>query len=374
MTQSPTSPPETEAEQTLRTRQRWLTVLIFALAAFLAKAFLAPIAWAGVLTLALWPLYRRAVAAMPGREALVATGFALATALLVMIPIAIVAGAAVQESQEATRWVVGIQRTGIAAPGWLDGVPLVGPRLLTFWQQHVGSPQATSQLLGGLNAGAVFGYTRTAAGQLANGLMLFLVTLLVLVAMLARGRQLAAELGRASYRLLGGFGQRFIEGLAVAVRGTVIGTVLVAVGEGTLIGVGYWLAGVPRPLLFAVLTIFIATLPFGAWFAFTIATLILVVQGHLLAAALLFGFSIAVMLVGDNLVQPALIGSSVKLPFVMALLGVFGGLETFGLVGLFIGPAIMSAVLLAWRQWADPEPGAPAKPDAQARVGPGVAA
>lgn len=376
MTDIPASPPqsEAEAERTLRTRQRWLTVLIFALAAFLAKAFLAPIAWAAVLTLALWPLYRRAVAAMPGREGLVATGFALATAVLVMIPITIVAGAAVQESQEATQWVAGIQRTGIAAPGWLGGLPLVGSRLLTFWQQHVGSPRATSELLGGLNAGAVFGYTRTAAGQLANGLMLFLVTLLVLVAMLARGQQLAVELDRASYRLLGDFGQRFIGGLAVAVRGTVIGTVLVAVGEGSLIGIGYWVADVPRPLLFAVLTIFIATLPFGAWFAFTIATLILVVQGHVLAAALLFGFSVAVMLVGDNFVQPALIGSSVKLPFVMALLGVFGGLETFGLVGLFIGPAIMSAVLLAWHQWTDPEPGSPARPTAQARVGPGVAA
>ena len=365
---------ETEAERTLRTRQRWLTVLIFALAAFVAKDFLAPIAWAAVLTLAMWPLYARAVARAPGHKTLIAIGFALATALLVMIPITIVAGSAVQESQEATQWVTRIQHTGIAAPGWLGGLPLVGPRLLTFWQQHIGSPQATSELLGGLNAGAVFGYTRTAAGQLANGLMLFAVTLLVLTAMLARGAHLATELNRASYRLLGDFGQRFIERLAVAVRGTVIGTVLVAVGEGSLIGIGYWIAGVPRPLLFAVLTIFVATLPFGAWFAFTIASLILVLQGHLLAAALLFGFSVAVMMIGDNFVQPALIGQAVELPFVMALLGVFGGLETFGLVGLFIGPAIMSAVLLAWKQWTDPEPGSPARPTQAARVGPGVAA
>ena len=373
MATAPTSPAQTDAERTIRTRQRWLTVLIFALAAFVAQAFLAPIAWAGVLTLALWPLYRRALARVPGREGLIATGFALATAVLVMIPIAIVAGAAVQESQEATQWVAGIQRTGIAAPGWLGGLPLIGPRLLSFWQQHVGSPHATAELVGGLNAGAVFGYTRTAAGQLANGLLLFAVTLLVMVAMLARGKQLAAAPARASYRLLGDFGRGFIEKLAVAVRGTVIGTVLVAAGEGSLIGLGYWAAGVPRPLLFAVLTIFVATLPFGAWFAFTLATLILVVQGHLLAAALLFGFSIAVMLVGDNVVQPALIGSSVELPFVMALLGVFGGLETFGLVGLFIGPAIMAAVLLAWRQWAEAEPGPPARPATEVDAGPGMA-
>ena len=363
-----------EAERTLRGRQRWMTLIVLALGLYLAKEFLTPIAWAAVLTLALWPLYRRATDRLPGREGLVAAGFALATALLVMIPIAIVAASAVQESQEATAWVTQVQKSGIAMPAWLPGLPMVGSRLAGFWQSHIGSPQATSELLGRLNASAVFGYTRTAASQAANGIILFLITLVMLVAMLASGRHLAVEIDRASHRAFGDFGQRFVERLAEAVRGTVIGTVLVAVGEGTLIGLGYWAAGVPHALLFAVLTVFVATLPFGAWFAFGIATLILLVQGHVLAAGLLFAFSVAVMLIGDNVAQPALIGSSVKLPFVLALLGVFGGLETFGLVGLFIGPAIMSAALLAWRQWSDPEPGSPARPAAEAEIGPEVAA
>lgn len=362
------------AERTLRARQRWMTLLVLALGLYLAKAFLTPIAWAAVLALAIWPLYRRATERLPGREGVIAAGFALATAILVMIPIAIVAASAVQESQQATAWVAEVQKVGIAMPAWLPGLPMVGSRLAGFWQSHVGSPQATSELLGGLNAGAVFGYTRTVAGQAANGIVLFLVTLVMLVAMLVGGRRLAAEIDRASHRALGDFGRRFVERLVEAVRGTVIGTVLAAVGEGTLIGLGYWATGVPHPLLFAVLTVFIATLPFGAWFAFGVATLILLVQGHVLAAALLFGFSIVVMLIGDNVAQPALIGSSVKLPFVLALLGVFGGLETFGLIGLFIGPAIMSAALLAWRQWSDPEPGPPARPAAQTEVGREVAA
>ena len=362
-----------KGERTVRTRQRWVTFGIAALSLYVAKAFLTPIAWAGVLALALWPLHKRAVQRFPGRDGLIALGFALATAVLVMIPIAIVAASAVQESQDAMSWVAGVQRTGLPAPDWLGGLPLVGSRLLGFWNSHIGNPQAAAGLLGGINAGAVFGYTRTVGGQVANGVMLFLITLVILVAMLARGEKLAAELDRVSYRALGDFGQAFTERLAGAIRGTVVGTVLVAVGEGTLIGIGYWVAGVPRPLLFAVLTIFVATLPFGAWFAFSIATVILLVQGHLLAAALLFGFSIAIMFVGDNVVQPAIIGNSVKLPFVLALLGTFGGLETFGLVGLFIGPAIMSALLLAWKQWADSKPGAPARPAREADPGPGVA-
>jgi predicted PurR-regulated permease PerM len=59
------------------------------------------------------------------------------------------------------------------------------------------------------------------------------------------------------------------------------------------------------------------------------------------------------MLVGDHLVQPALIGSAARLPFLWAMVGTFGGVASFGLIGLFIGPVIMAAVLLVWREWID---------------------
>ena len=67
--------------------------------------------------------------------------------------------------------------------------------------------------------------------------------------------------------------------MADAIRGTVNGTVLVALGEGTLIGLGYVIAGVPNPLLFTVLTTAFALLPFGAWAAFTAAALALGISG-----------------------------------------------------------------------------------------------
>ena len=122
--------------------------------------------------------------------------------------------------------------------------------------------------------------------------------------------------------------------------------------EGAIIGVGYVLTGVPHPLLFAVLTIAFAMLPFGAWAAFTVAALVLLVHGgSLLAAAGVFGLGATVMLIGDNLIHPMLVGGTTRLPFLLALIGVFGGLRTFGLIGLFLGPVIMTAVLTIWREW-----------------------
>jgi predicted PurR-regulated permease PerM len=73
-----------------------------------------------------------------------------------------------------------------------------------------------------------------------------------------------------------------------------------------------------------------------------------------LGAAGVFGWGAAVMLAGDNLVQPALIGGSARLPLVWTLVGILGGVETFGLVGLFVGPVVMAALYAIWRDWTMP--------------------
>src|SRR5215211_3551219 len=95
--------------------------------------------------------------------------------------------------------------------------------------------------------------------------------------------------------------------------------------------------------------------PLGAWLAFSVASLVLLVQGgSVLAAVGLFGFGATVMLVGDNFVQPGLIGGAARLPFLWALIGIFGGLQTFGLIGLFLGPMVMAGILTICREWIDP--------------------
>ena len=142
--------------------------------------------------------------------------------------------------------------------------------------------------------------------------------------------------------------------MVVAVRGVVNGTVIIAIAEGVLIGVGYVIAGVPHSTLFAILTAAFALLPFGAWFAFTAAALVLLMNGGgVLETAGVFGWGAVVMLVGDNVAQPALVGAEMRLPFLLTLMGILGGVETFGLVGIFLGPIMMAALLTIWRDWSD---------------------
>ncbi|WP_260598567.1 AI-2E family transporter [Sphingomonas endolithica] len=336
-----------------KTRQSYLTVFITLLAIWMAYEFLTPLAWAAVLAIAEWPLYRRLSVKMPGRPLLLASAFAVVTALFVILPLSLAAVTLAQESQAALDWLKHAQQFGIAAPAWLAGVPLIGSRIAAYWQQHIGNPQAANALLGSLSAASVLGWTRSIGGEVAREAGLFLITLMALATLLSRGVTIGRQVRIAARRSFGTFGGEFLHRMLGAVRATVNGTMLVSVGEGATIGIGYWVAGVPQPLLFATFTIVLALIPFGAWLAFGLASLILIGSGSVLAGALLFAFGVVVMTVGDNVVQPSVIGSAVELPFLLALLGAFGGLAELGLVGLFVGPVIMAALLLVWQEWMD---------------------
>jgi predicted PurR-regulated permease PerM len=347
----PTPEPVALAEGPVRTRQLYLSCAIFLLALWTATEFLTPIAWAGVLAIAEWPLFVRVSRRFPGRPGLVALGFTVATALLVIVPLSLAAVTLAQESQGALDWLKHVQQSGLPAPSWLASLPLAGAKASGWWQAHLATPQGANALLGTLSATSILSWTRSIGGEVAKESALFLVTLLALASLLARGESIARQSRAVARGMFGDFGGHFLMRMTVAVRATVNGTMLVSVVEGALIGVGYAVAGVPQPLLFATFTIVLALIPFGAWLAFGLASLILVLNGSLLAGALLFGFGAIVMTIGDNVVQPTVIGSAVELPFMLAMVGAFGGLAGMGLVGLFVGPVIMAAALLVWRYW-----------------------
>jgi predicted PurR-regulated permease PerM len=155
-----------------------------------------------------------------------------------------------------------------------------------------------------------------------------------------------------SGRLFGSPGTELGKNAIAAVRGTVNGLVLVGLAEGVLLGIAYVVAGLSHPALFGLLTAVLATVPFGAPVVFIACALYLLAQAQTTAAIALLVFGMLVTFVADHFVRPLLIGNSTRLPFLWVLLGIFAGLETFGLVGLFLGPAVISILVAIWREAA----------------------
>ena len=352
--------PETIVEERPTPAQRRtgivLGLLLLLVGLWTIRTFLPALGWAAILAVATWPLYTRVRRRHPphGHDILWPALFTLAVALLFLVPLAI---AVIQLAREA-HVVVGLieeaRHTGLAPPDWLAGLPFGGPAAAAWWSENLGSAAAASGLIERLNHGTVAGMTRSLGGQLLHRSVVFGFTILTLFFLYRDGEWLARELLQASHRAVGRHGERVGRQMIASIHGTVDGLVLVGLGEGVLIGIAYWFGGVPHPTLFAAATAIAAMIPFGAALLFCAAALIVLAKGSLAAAVAIVVTGTVVVFVADHAVRPALIGGATKLPFLWVLLGILGGVETFGLLGLFLGPALMAALHLLWNDWTRP--------------------
>jgi predicted PurR-regulated permease PerM len=330
-----------------------LAAVLVALALWTAAGFLPALIWATILAVALWPLYVKfANRFVSGPSGLAAFIFTVIVALILFTPMSLAAYQIAQQGDLLVGWLKRAKESGIDVPDWVARLPIAAESTQQWWRANLSDPKAASAWLQAINAENASDLLRTFGGQLLHRLFLLFFSLVALFVLLRNGRSVGSRFLETCDRLLGEAGESLFEKMVDATRGTVNGTVLVAVGEGLLIGVGYLIAGVPNAVLFTIFTAAFAMLPFGAWLAFTSAALVLISgEGSGLAAAGVFCWGALVMLAGDHFVWPTLVGGAARLPFLFAFVGIFGGLAAFGLIGLFLGPVVMAALLTVWREW-----------------------
>ncbi|RAI54127.1 AI-2E family transporter [Roseicella frigidaeris] len=322
--------------------------------------FLPALAWAVILAIAAWPGFARAGRRWPAqRRLLLPIIFTGAIALLFLLPLGLLAVQAGREAGGLLHWLQEAQQSGLPPPAWLTKLPLGGAALRHWWQQNLADPEAVAGLLARLRQSELLGMGRELGASLLHRAILFGFTILTLFFLFRDGETLAAQARRASARLLGPAGERVARQMMASVHGTVDGLVLVGLGEGLLLGIAYALAGVPHPTLLGAVTGLAAIIPFAAPVVFGGAALVLFAQGAATAGLAVFLFGMVVVFVADHAVRPALIGGATRLPFLLVLLGILGGVESWGLLGLFLGPALMAALALLWQEWTAPRPEAP---------------
>jgi len=354
----PRSPVDVEAERlavSRRIARVVLAITLVGLGAWILHRFFAALVWAGVLAIALWPVYRRIARALPGDKARIFAPLlvALSVGLLFTVPLIYVAVEGARELRIVVDFLGEAQRNGIPTPEWVPRLPVIGGAVEEWWRTNLSDPNAVQELLGRLKPGSVAASARLYGAEIIHRTIIFGFTLLTLFFLLRDGALFSRQLLRVSDRLLGPDGERVGRHMVQAVLATVNGLVLVGLGEGALIGIAYIFAGLPHPVSVAALTGVLAVIPFGAPVAFGAAAVYLAAIGNTIAGAAVFCFGLAVVFVADHAVRPAIIGNAARLPFLWVLLGILGGLETFGIVGLFLGPAIMAALISLWRDWTE---------------------
>jgi predicted PurR-regulated permease PerM len=341
-----------------QTNQLVLAALIILAGVYVLSPFFAPIGWAVVLAIATWPLYTRFQLWMPpkARRNIAPLLFTFAITMIFIVPVLWGVLEMGRELNQLVIWLRDSDHGGVVVPDYLEKIPLIGLSFAEWWRANMISEGGISSRFAHVDTAALARYAQRTAVFIVRSGTFFVVTVLTLFFLFRDGERFGRRLQVLMRRLLGRKGLELCHLMVVAVRGTSDGVVLVGIGVGTLLGLGYALTGVPHAGLLGSLTALFAMIPFGAPAALALACLFLLAQGAVPLAIGLLVFGTIVIFVADHFLRPVLIGGNASLPFLWVFLGIFGGLATFSILGLFLGPALMVALVSLWREWTQPRP------------------
>lgn len=264
----------------------------------------------------------------------------LLTALVLVVPlVAATSGSAGDVKTLRASFEAWIASTP-PAPLWLLDVPVVGSTLADTWNQWSSDLSSMVSFFRPYFGFAVEQGVSLLLG-LAGGLAQLGVALFAAFFFWLSGDELAANLQVLVHKVAGRYAPRLIESTAATVRGAVYGILGTAILQGFLTAFGLEVAGVPRAVLLATVAAFLAVLPVGAPLVWIPAGLWLLANGHTARGVFLLAYGIVVVSGADHIVRPYLIARGARLPFLLTVLGVLGGVLAFGVLGIFLGPVLL---------------------------------
>ncbi|MCW5589894.1 MAG: AI-2E family transporter [Legionellales bacterium] len=324
------------------------TLLIITSALFILQRFILPLAWASVIAVVTWPVYRWWWQCCRQRDTLAALSLTTVVTLIIVIPISWLLTVIVQETQMLANFLMTANKTGLPTPDWLIHVPGISHYLVHAWEKYLAKPQGVSQLISVSHAimmPASHVLKIIGVEVFHRGVTLGF-TILSLFFFYQDGIFLAKGVKNLGAYLLGKRWDLYEHKFPQALKAILSGSVLVGFSVGLFMGVIYAILNLPAPALLGLITAVLSMIPYLVIIAYLIASLILLIQGKLMAMIGLLVIGLLVSFIADHFVRPLLIRSAIRLPFLVVLFGILGGVETMGLIGLFIGPTIMTLVMM----------------------------
>ncbi len=309
------------------------------------RPFLSPILLAAILSSATWPLHELLLRRLGGRRTLVAGLMTVLLALIILIPLVISALIFTDRIQVAVKWLEAQVAQGMPPPPpWLDRVPWVGKDLHERWlhfAQYVGP--TVKWLLPWLQTGALWLLNR--GFDLAKGVLQLALSVLIAFFFYRDGPGLVRRVREAFQRISGSTALRLIDVAEITTRGVVYGVFGAALIQAFLAGFGFFILQVPSALLLGLLTFFASFLPFGSAPVWIAVTIWLFAAGHTGAGIFLFLYGLLIINGMEHLLRPLLTSRTTPISFITMFIGILGGIEAFGFVGLFLGPTLLAVGL-----------------------------
>ena len=328
-----------------------LCLLLVAVLAFLVfRYFLLTFTVAGSVALILAPVQRRLTRKLGGYSSAAAGLLVLGCTVVLLLPLIFFGVMLTQQAMAAFEWLRPHLEPAAIEKLWRETLPARYPFLMAWVRESSGghAVPAASEALGRLTT-AVNAFLQLALVHFVTGLMDMVVFTMMLFFLLRDGAQLRDVL-RGVSPLTRGQETEILDHLSKTVKGVLLSMVIVPVAQGLVALVGFWVFGVPSPVLLSVFVFFAAMIhligtplvwiPTGLYLFFWVSPAKGI--GMLLYGALI----ISTM---DNIIKPIILKGAAQIHALLAFLSVLGGLYAFGAKGLIAGPVILSLVLSAYR-------------------------
>ncbi|GMW07812.1 MAG: AI-2E family transporter YdiK [Gammaproteobacteria bacterium] len=315
--------------------------------------FLGALLWAVMIVVATWPLFLRLERMLGGRRALAVTVMAVGLLLVLVIPIVLLIGALVANAGTFVGWVGGLADWRLPPPpAWLVNLPLVGASVAGIWA-NVGA-LSDMELLGRATpyVGELTRWLLSQIGNVGFIIVQFILTIIVAAIVYANGEATARFALRFARRLAGEQGERAARLAAQAIRGVALGVVGTALIQATFTGIGLAIAGVPFVPVLTAVAFLLTVAQLGVVLVLAPAVIWVFATGPTWLAVFLLVWSIVVG-TADNFIRPLLIKRGADLSLVLIFAGVVGGLLTFGIIGIFVGPVVLAVSWTLLRAWTD---------------------
>ena len=323
------------------------------------QPFLGALLAAAILCFSTWPVYRFLEKLTGQRSWLAALAMTLLILLVLVVPLALIALSFRDDVPLLLENARDLFARGLPAPPeWVAGIPLIGEQLDASWREYAESRDKLGEALKRFSQPAREVLVKTGL-IIAEGVLQFTLIAFIGYFFYRDGAALVAAVRSALNRIAGDLTERLLGIIGGTITGVVYGIVGTGLAQALAALIGFLIAGVPGSVMLASLVFILSIVPAGPVLIWIGATAWLAYNDQPGWAVFMALWGFFVISGIDNIVKPLLISRGAAMPFVLVLLGVFGGVLAFGFVGIFLGPTLLAVGYNLVRRWTEARTRAP---------------
>jgi len=322
-----------------------IVTLLFAL---LLRPFWSAIFWATAITILFTPLQRHLLTRLGNRRNLSALLTLLICSVIVVLPVLALLSAFIQEGSNLYNM---IQSQEIRPGQYIDRVVSAIPFVPSVMERTGVDIDSIRSYLSNSAIGMseLLAQQALSIGRNTLSVTVKLALMLYLAFFLLRDGESLVSLMKAAVPLSETRKSLLFNKFVEVTRATIKGNLLVAIVQGALGGIIFWILDIPGPVLWTVVMAFLSLIPaVGAALVWVPASIYLYAIGDWVSASILVAYGALIIGLADNVLRPILVGRDTKLPDYIVLFSTMGGIALIGINGFVVGPLVAAVFLAFW--------------------------